>query len=997
MIAPLVFAALLATSSPAETARTFYERYGAGDADGVVALADASYAEALRLRVAGLLRTRCLHLLGSDVANVQVDGTKATAHVDALLTVQPRGGIESIETHDATLTLTETASGWRITSWKLREETVADAIAAATSEDERARIVSRNADALTPLLDALLAQRALLAVNQARYDDADALTALIRRTAAEIGDDRGLADAIGVAGIRTRHLPARYAGEALRLAQEAAAIAETTRDPDVIGRAQLRLGRAWLAATPWATTKAPFERVLAMADDVADQSVVAFAASQLSGYYGDHGFLRLSLAYGELSRAAAIASNNDFALSSAETNIGMLYVGLADVELAIPHLRNALRACERAGYDGGIPGLNGQLARCYLELGNVKEFFRYSALALQPGTDGDTAALAEEDLVRYYLGIRDLARAEEHAKRAADLAEHASPDSRRLTTAFLNVARVQLAQGRYEEALATLQRNRDLRHDEGDFDTRALFALALRKLHRNAEAAEVYRSVVKVTEEGREMVAGDERQQRTSFATRQVVYRGYADLLVEQGDVDGALAIADESKGRTLLDALQNRPRAVEERMTDADRAREHALIEQVTAARDRATTTEGREAMQQARIELDSFRAELRTKYDVAAPHHDAAALTPAQLAALLPDRRVAFVEYVISESRLHAFVIRRGAHGGAVVRVRSTPIDPAALERRVSRFTAALASRDLGYRADARRLHDRLLKPIAQELDGVETIGFIADGVLWRLPFEALLDAQGRFVAERYATFYAPSLAVYARMAAARASDPAPHAIRFVGIANPKLPRHADAVLAGLRANELLPLPDAEREVTRIAKLYGATHSRIYVGAEARESVVTKGNGSYDVIHFATHGVLDDTNPMYSHLLLARAPDGSDDGLLEAWEMMRLDLHADLAVLSACDTARGRLDAGEGMIGMSWALFTAGCPSTIATEWKVDSAASADLMVAFYRRWLASPRGTSFAKAAALRRARLDLLRDPGRRHPFYWAAYVLIGAGR
>lgn len=997
MIAPFLLATLLATNSPAETAHTFYERYGAGDVDGVVSLADPAYADALRRRIAGHLRTRCLHLLGAAVRDVQLDGAKATAHVDATLTAQPRNGLEHIETHDATLALTRTPNGWRVTSWKLREEDIADAIAAATSDDERARIVSRNADALTPLLDALLAQRALQFINQSRHDDAAALTAIVRRLAADIGDEAGLADAIGVDGIRIRHMPSRYADEAMRLAREALAVAEKTRDPDVIARAQLRFGRASLAASPWAPTKEPFERVLAMEEDIEDQSVVALSASQLSGYYGDHGFARQSLAAAEIARAAALSSGSDLALSSAETNIGLLYQGIGDHELAILHLTAALQASERSGFSDGVWEGRDDLARSYRRLGNEKEFLRYMGMVLRPGVPADTAARAEEEFVNYYLSVHDAARAEEHAKRALALAEELAADSRRVMTALVDVARVQLARKRYEEVLATVQRIRDIRHDDGDFESLVLLAAALRGMRRNGEALNVYREIVKMSERGRELVPGDERQQRLAFRNSAPAYTAYADFLVEQGDVRGALAIADESKGRTLFDALQESPRAIEERMAEADRARERELLERVSAARALVDEAGGAEAMQQARLQLDSFRAELRTKYDPTAHPRDTPTLTSARLAGLLPDRKTAFVEYLVTDARLHAFVIRRGADGKLSVRVRSVTIERAALERAASRFAAALASRDLGYRAPARRLYDLLVKPVARDLDGVATIGVIADGALWRVPFEALLDPQGRFIGERLATFYAPSLTVYARMSAARTHDVRPRSVRFLGIANPKLPRHADAVVAGLRANELVPLPDAEREVERIAKLYGASRSRLYVGAEARETLVKEESGSYGVIHFATHGVLDDSNPMYSHLLLARSADGNDDGLLEAWEMMRLDLHADLAVLSACDTARGSYDPGEGMIGMSWALFTAGCPSTIATDWKVDSAAAADLMVAFYKRWLASTPQTPFAKAAALQHARIEMLRDPARRHPFYWAAYVLIGSGR
>jgi CHAT domain-containing protein len=107
----------------------------------------------------------------------------------------------------------------------------------------------------------------------------------------------------------------------------------------------------------------------------------------------------------------------------------------------------------------------------------------------------------------------------------------------------------------------------------------------------------------------------------------------------------------------------------------------------------------------------------------------------------------------------------------------------------------------------------------------------------------------------------------------------------------------------------------------------------------------------------------------------------------------MMNLDLrHADLIVLSACETARGRVSAGEGVIGMTWALFVAGCPSTVASEWKVETGSTARLMVAFHRG-LRSRVG----KAAALREAQLTLLRSAEYRHPFYWAGFAMLGDGR
>ncbi|HKG81044.1 MAG TPA: CHAT domain-containing protein, partial [Pyrinomonadaceae bacterium] len=131
---------------------------------------------------------------------------------------------------------------------------------------------------------------------------------------------------------------------------------------------------------------------------------------------------------------------------------------------------------------------------------------------------------------------------------------------------------------------------------------------------------------------------------------------------------------------------------------------------------------------------------------------------------------------------------------------------------------------------------------------------------------------------------------------------------------------------------------------------------------------------------------------SPMYSHLALAGGG-ANEDGLLEAWELMQLNLHADLAVLSACETARGRIGAGEGMIGLSWAMFIAGVPSVVVSQWKVESAGTRDLMVNFHRALISS----KLTKAEALREAALKLMKNPETSHPFYWGGFVLVGDGR
>ncbi|MGH9823731.1 MAG: CHAT domain-containing protein [Blastocatellia bacterium] len=134
-----------------------------------------------------------------------------------------------------------------------------------------------------------------------------------------------------------------------------------------------------------------------------------------------------------------------------------------------------------------------------------------------------------------------------------------------------------------------------------------------------------------------------------------------------------------------------------------------------------------------------------------------------------------------------------------------------------------------------------------------------------------------------------------------------------------------------------------------------------------------------------------------MYSHIVLSKAPAGKEDGLLEAHEIMDMNLTAELVVLSACQTARGRISGGEGVIGMSWALFVAGCPTTVVSQWSVESESTSKLMVDFHKALLAEMHGPHVTGSAeALRKAQLEMLKDPKYRHPFYWAGFVVVGDG-
>ncbi|MFM6693003.1 MAG: CHAT domain-containing protein, partial [Microcystis panniformis] len=202
------------------------------------------------------------------------------------------------------------------------------------------------------------------------------------------------------------------------------------------------------------------------------------------------------------------------------------------------------------------------------------------------------------------------------------------------------------------------------------------------------------------------------------------------------------------------------------------------------------------------------------------------------------------------------------------------------------------------------------------------------------------------------------------------------------LVVVGNPTMPKVT--VKIGEPPEQLNPLPAAENEAITIAKLL---NTKALTGNEATKTAILSQLPQARIIHLATHGLLDDFKGLGVPSAIALAPSGNDDGLLTADEILNLKLNAELVVLSACDTGRGRI-TGDGVIGLSRSLITAGVPSIIVSLWSVPDAPTASLMTEFYRNW----QEKKLDKAQALRQAMLTTMKNHP--NPKDWAAFTLIG---
>ena len=194
---------------------------------------------------------------------------------------------------------------------------------------------------------------------------------------------------------------------------------------------------------------------------------------------------------------------------------------------------------------------------------------------------------------------------------------------------------------------------------------------------------------------------------------------------------------------------------------------------------------------------------------------------------------------------------------------------------------------------------------------------------------------------------------------------------------------------------------LPETIGELRAAGKLFGAPASDILLGKLGTEAALrAKPLADYDVLHFATHGLLKDDIAGLSNSALLLTPgniqDKFDDGILSASEIARLPLNARLVVLSACNTAKYDLAyAGRSVQDFQAAFTIAGAPTLLGSLWPVDSAVARDMMISFFKEWR-SPESTG--AASALAKATRDFLNrsDASHQHPWYWAPYVIAGNG-
>jgi len=790
-----------------------------------------------------------------------------------------------------------------------------------------------------------------------------------------------------------------YGGNGIPAAEEGVEIARQSGNADAIAEAIFTLGRA-----RWGKGDSPgaideMRTASSTLDQLRDPRAGLKALAMKSYIEIEYGQLRQGLASAHQLQEESVRYGWIEGEASATNYLGLVHFMLNAPEVTRTYAQTSYRkALEAHDARGEVYALN-NLALC----DSLAEDFEsaiigfrraVSRLDFDPANKGLQATI-HGGLAIALLRAGHLAEADQVMQIVLDSARQSDP-------ALTILAELRLAQGQPRKALAVANEALEIRtksHNATDgwassfsnwsWTVEAMAGRALRSLGRTSEAEGAFRRAIALLEAQQSQVVGEDTF-TSYFEDKFDPYAELAQILVTRGHSREALEMSERVRARALTTVLEQGKIDLSASMTVAEKERERELNTRLSelnrALLDKSEDRDVRSARDAARVELDRFHDELylsRPAMRLRRPPAGDAVTIPPSLAGTV------FVEYIVRDPGIVVMTARRGSDGRTLTSAKFIVLPQRRLKTLTNSLLRTLENRDAGYRERARRLYDLLLLPVEEQTRLGKRVCIIPDGILWRLPFHALIARNGRHVIERTPVFYAASMRTLALAAAMRASGEGLGELLALG--DPKVSAQAAAQAVAFRRDARVgALPDALREVETIRRLYPVGAAKVLVGEAASEAAFKRDAAGYRVLHVATHGLFDERAPMYSALLLSAPADGSEDGFLEAREIANLSLHSNVAILSACDTARGRDGAGEGLIGMSWALQVAGCPTAIVSQWKAASAPTARLMIAFHRHLL-----TGASKSQALRRASMELMRTPKYAHPFYWAPFVLVGA--
>ena len=727
--------------------------------------------------------------------------------------------------------------------------------------------------------------------------------------------------------------------QALEYYQQALTIAREIGNRSGEGTTLNNFGSVYFQRGDYPQALEYYQQALTVIREIGDRAGVGITLNNLGFVYKKLGNYPLALENHQQALEIAREIGDRAGESVAFKALGEIYSYLGNERQALEYYQQALTIARDIGYRAAVGTILKAIGGVYLRLGNYSQALEYyqQALAIvreigERSIEGRTLS----DLGTIHTLIDRSTQALEYYQQALVIAREIGDrsgegaDLSGLGLAYMNLGNFSQALEYYRQALDV---TREIGDRIGESTTLSGLGFVYGHLREHAEAERWLFEAIAVWESLRSSELSD-TDKISLFDTHTFAYQGLQQALIAQNKTEIALEVAERGRARAFVDVLW-------QRFSDDTRSTvpPPTLDDIRQVAREQNATF-----VEYSVIEDDGMARDL-------------------YIWVISPTGNITFRSLSLAEIDLEALVHTTRFSMGVRDRVAIQVVRVDSSSERTARL---------------QQLHQLLIEPIADLLpqSPAERVVFVPHGALFLVPFAALQDTDETYLIDKHTILTAPAIQVL-QLAGNRVADTSGGEALVVG--NPTMPsiqeNPADPPIP------LRPLPGAETEAKAIAQMLG---TEPLLGNAATEPTVVERMQTASIIHLATHGLLDDTRGIYSSIALT--PGDGRDGFLTAGEIFDLNLNAELVVLSACDTGRGDI-TGDGVVGLSRSLVTAGAHSVVASLWQVPDAPTAELMTEFYDRLQ-----QGLDKATALRNAMLSTRETHP--EPSNWAAFTLMG---
>lgn len=810
--------------------------------------------------------------------------------------------------------------------------------------------------------------------------------------------------------------------------QEAAELFDRSGNPAMAANVLTNIGAAQLQLGDLNSALDTYQAALPRLEAMGDTHAIAQTLTQLAEVRSLRGEYQTAL--DTYHRALPLWEQTSYQTGIAETlnALGTVYSDLGEAQKAAETYAEALALVETLGNRANVAATLNNLGGAYLDLGEfdraIESYNR--ALEIWQSIDHRSGEASTLNNIGYlYRQQGDLEKASSTFARAVEIWRDVH-NLRAEASTLNNIGDVHFLQGDRDRALAFYQRALPLRESAGDRRGLARTRYSLARVYRQRgdldRAQQEIETTLEIVETLRTNVL-DEELRASFFANQQDYFEFYIDLLMQRHRQDSntgfdelALHAKERASTRSFLDLLNAAASDLKQGIDSELFDRYQKSREQLHLLERRRVEVFGREhtdeeaqtlqaAFQDALADYSDIQARIRTTSPRFADLTQPQPVTVADVQQQLLDDETAMLVYALGTERSYVWIVTSNE-------LTSYDLPPRAeIERLANGFLEAIYVPRYRTRPQlvATATRDLSQAVLPKDLDRLsqKRLAIVGDGVLQYVPFAALYLENETPSIDRFEIVNLPSASTLAALRRNHKTHRTPSKTLAV-FADPVFSPDDDRFPNAVVTSELPPeldrsarqsevrfnrLPFTRTEAERISRWIPDERRFSAWGFDASRDLVTNTRlDDYRIVHFATHGLANSATPELSGLVLSLfdLQGNPQNGFLRLYDIFNLDLYAELVVLSACNTGRGRQIRGEGIVGLTRGFMYAGADRVVVSFWAVDDAGTAELMDRFYRQMLEN----RHPPIAALREAQLELINTQEWNLPYYWAAFTVQG---